>query len=157
MQIIQQDTLKEEEKKFLMDLWNREYPARLGFENMAQLDAYLGELKNPVHYIVAADKALVAWGATFLRDGEKWFAMIIDVNHQRAGLGSRLLQLLKENKQELNGWVIDHHSDFKSNGQTYNSPLDFYLKNDFEILKDTRLETDRLSAVKIKWNLHQNA
>jgi hypothetical protein len=32
-----------------------------------------------------------------------------------------------------------------------NSPLGFYQKCDFEIIKTDRLELDKISAVKIKW------
>jgi len=51
----------------------------------------------------------------------------------------------------LNGWVVDGERYIKSNGEKYLSPLEFYKKNDFEILVGERLETEKISAVKIKW------
>ncbi|MFT4741942.1 MAG: hypothetical protein ACI9L9_002739, partial [Marivirga sp.] len=50
-----------------------------------------------------------------------------------------------------NGWVIDHSNERKSNGRLYISPLNFYLKNGFKKLSRNRLELDKISAVKIKW------
>ena len=62
-----------------------------------------------------------------------------------------MLDKLKENENTLNGWVIDHNSDKKLNGNFYQSPLEFYIKNGFETLSETRLELEIMSAVKIKW------
>ena len=58
---------------------------------------------------------------------------------------------LKENEEMLCGWVIDHHDDRKINGELYLSPLNFYLKQGFDILKEQRLELPTSSAVKISW------
>lgn len=62
-----------------------------------------------------------------------------------------MLNKLKEDEAVLNGWVIDHDSDKKLNGNYYKSPIEFYQKNGFEIIAETRLELDIMSAVKIKW------
>lgn len=63
-----------------------------------------------------------------------------------------LLDKVKEFENELNGWVMDHENDLKASGDIYLSPIRFYLKNDFEILNEIRLETEIMSAVKIKWS-----
>ena len=62
-----------------------------------------------------------------------------------------MLNTLKNDENTLNGWVIDHNSDKKLNGNIYQSPLEFYIKNGFETLSETRLELEIMSAVKIKW------
>lgn len=67
-------------------------------------------------------------------------------------IGSKLLDRLKSEETELNGWVIDHHMEKKNNNCLYNSPLGFYMKNGFELEPHQRLETSNLSAVKIKWS-----
>ena len=67
------------------------------------------------------------------------------------GFGTQLLNLGKEKESVLNGWVIDHDKDKKRNGENYISPLNFYLKNGFEVFPDNRLELEKLSAVKIRW------
>jgi hypothetical protein len=68
------------------------------------------------------------------------------------GYGSTILKQMKEKETCLAGWVIDGTNYIKADGQPYHSPLGFYLKNQFSILKDSRLETEKISAVKIIWN-----
>lgn len=71
---------------------------------------------------------------------------------QKKGFGSQILNQIKQNENNLSGWVIDHNNDFKRNGNSYNSPLNFYLKNDFAVVDQCRLSTDKIDAVKITWN-----
>lgn len=66
-------------------------------------------------------------------------------------IGTELLNTRKQNNSILNAWGIDHDTDLKLNGTIYKSPLPFYLKNEFEVLSTTRLDTDKIKAVKIKW------
>ena len=61
---------------------------------------------------------------------------------QKRGLGTKLLELLKEKENILNGWVIDHANYIKQNGEPYPSPLEFYIKNDFNVHSDIRLEIE---------------
>lgn len=37
------------------------------------------------------------------------------------------------------------------NGDNYISPLEFYLNNGFEILEKERLESSKITAIKIEW------
>ena len=92
-----------------------------------------------------------AWAVIFERDSEKWFAIIVDSELHQIGLGSKILNRLKTFSSELNGWVIDHENDNKANGEPYRSPLAFYLKNEFTLIPENRLELDFISAVKINW------
>lgn len=129
-------------------LWNVEYPVNL-FNRFSEL---LEGLENYNHYIIEDDKQnVLAWTTDFEKDNEIRFSIIVDSNHKHKGLGKTLLEKLKSQNAEFYGWVIDHNNDVKSNGYVYRSPLAFYLKNGFEILHDCRLETDIISAVKIKW------
>lgn len=98
----------------------------------------------------------MAWAATFERDEEKWLAMILDTMAQRKGLGSALLKTISNQQGDLNGWVIDHDREIKQNGSPYLSPINFYVKNNFVICSSVRLETEKISAVKIKWNYNHN-
>ncbi|WLD24623.1 hypothetical protein NU10_04305 [Flavobacterium dauae] len=91
------------------------------------------------------------WATTFTRDNEIWFAIIISEKLHGKGIGTKILNSLKEDKHALNGWVIDHNSDKKLNGSIYKSLLDFYIKNNFNVINDTRLELEIMSGVKIKW------
>ncbi len=77
--------------------------------------------------------------------------MILDARIQGKGFGRQLLNMAKEKEAKLNAWVVDHDRNLKKNGEIYRSPLDFYLKNGFEKLAESRLESDKISAVKIHW------
>ena len=153
MNIIKTENLSELQKQRIVELWNNEYPARLRLSGIASFDEYLSRLGAPEHYLLTnEDGQIKGWLACFTRDAEKWFAMIVDTSEQKKGYGSRLLSRVKEFETEFNGWVMDGDKAFKSNGEAYPSPLGFYLKNGFEVLEDVRLETETMSAVKIRWS-----
>ncbi len=153
MKIIETTAFSESQKEQLKDLWNKEYPVQLQYQGVSGLDDYLAALERPYHAVAVDDNDLaVAWVFSFDRDGERWFAIIIDDRLQRQGLGTAFLGLLKQREQELCGWVVDDDRYLKADGTPYPSPLLFYLKQGFALLPDTRLETDRMSAVKIRWS-----
>ena len=140
------------QRESICNLWNREYPAQLHYASSEAFDAYLNNLSHPYHWLVVDDSNnLIGWAFSFLRDGERWFAVIVDSSIQRKGLGTKLLQLLKARELVLNGWVTDHEHYNKSDGTPYASPLPFYIKNGFMVVPGVRIETEKLSAVKIKW------
>jgi GNAT superfamily N-acetyltransferase len=144
--------LSKSQKQEICDLWNNEYPEKLNYRNLADFENYLKNLSKQSHIImVDKDQNIKGWYFDFIRENEKWFAIILDSKFQGKGLGKKMLNLVKEKESELNGWVIDHSNDKKQNGEIYESPLSFYLKNGFEILVKNRLEHEKISAVKIKW------
>ena len=156
MEIKTLKTLPLEYKEQLLKLWNTEYPKHLAFNNLAGFDTYLEPLENKNHFLLVDEQNIInGWLFTFLKEGEVWFGMIVKTEIQGQGYGSELLQLVKQNTTCLNGWVIDHSNDLKENGEAYVSPIPFYLKNDFIILKDLRLNYKKLIAVKIKWAIHK--
>ncbi len=143
-------------KETIMRLWNNEYPHQLAFSALADVDAYLNNLHHQTHYFAIDETGQIrGWAFKFVREGEKWFAMILDSSVHQKGLGTKLLSELKQHEKELNGWAIDHERYTKSNGDIYSSPIQFYLKNDFVVCNESRLETETLSAVKIRWNNQQ--
>ena len=152
MQFIKTSKLSKSQKQEICDLWNNEYPEKLNYRNLADFENYLKNLSIQSHIImVDKDQNIKGWYFDFIRENEKWFAIILDSKFQGKGLGKKMLNLVKEKESELNGWVIDHSNDKKQNGEIYESPLSFYLKNGFEILVKNRLEHEKISAVKIKW------
>jgi GNAT superfamily N-acetyltransferase len=144
--------LTTEEKLAIFHLWNSEYPIQLAYKDVSEIEGYLEGLPNQRHYfaIDPAD-AIVGWAFVFDRDNERWFAIIVKSHFHKKGIGSQLLGRLKEDEKTLSGWVTDHSSYVLKSGAPYISPIDFYVKNGFVVCKETRLEIDVLSAVKIQW------
>jgi GNAT superfamily N-acetyltransferase len=151
MQLHHTTSLTPFEKEAIRLIWNGEYPIKLALATMQDMEEYFLGLQNARHYLLMYGDNVAAWAADFDRDDERWFAIIVDGKHQRAGLGSKLLDHLKQDNGVLNGWVADHNNDLKQNGATYTSPLSFYVKHGFEVLTGIRLELEKLSAVKIRW------
>ena len=143
-------SLNTKQKEGIIDLWNKEYPARLQHKDIAGLDEYLKGLENASHYfMIDPDGDIKGWAGAFDREGERWFAIIVASTESGKGYGSMLMDALKRDNTKLSGWVIDSDNYTKSNGQPYASPLKFYLKNGFEVSEAQRLETDLISAAKI--------
>jgi GNAT superfamily N-acetyltransferase len=152
MRIIQTENLYEEQKEVLRELWNEEYPARLHLKTLEDFESYLNGISNTKHYLLFDDSdKIIGWTFTFLRDGEDWFAIILNSKIQGKGNGSLLINEIKKEKTSLNGWVIDQENEVKQNNELYKSPMPFYIKNGFTILKETRIENEKMSAVKINW------
>lgn len=143
--------LTETQKQAALRLWNSEYPRQLAYGNIRELDEYLDRLEQATHYLALDKETIVGWLFVFDRNNERWFAIIIDSTVQKQGIGSGLLNYAKQQEPILNGWAADHNNDIKSNGEPYLSPLQFYIKNGFEVLHGTRLEREHLSLVKIRW------
>ena len=144
--------LKRGQRTQLFELWNSEFPVTFLHRHTDDFENYLFKLVNPQHYLVSLnDKTVIAWAYSFQRYEETWFGLLVHPHYQRKGHGSRLLDILKQENPQLNGWVIDHKADLKQSGERYFSPLEFYLKNNFSAIPDIRLELDLLSAVKMHW------
>lgn len=140
------------QKRHIFDLWNNEYPQQLSYENIERLEIYLNGISNLTHYFLSNQlDETIGWASTFSREGEIWFAIIINSEFHGKGYGEMLLDEMKTIENKLSGWVIDGKNEVKSNGELYLSPLEFYRRNDFKILSDVRLELEIFFAVKIVW------
>ncbi|MFN0204221.1 MAG: GNAT family N-acetyltransferase [Bacteroidia bacterium] len=136
----------------LLTLWNQEYPLNLQYQSLADFQKYLQSLENAKHFLwVDEGEQVKAWAFTFDREKERWFAIILSEEVQGLGYGRKIMALLQETENELNGWVTDHQHYIKMNGQPYLSPMGFYEKCGFSVLMGQRLELPQLSAVKIHW------
>lgn len=138
------------QKEAIRALWNANYPASLELKTPEDLDLYLSKLTD-LHYWIVTDEqeTICGWGLTFIRDNDRWFAIVIGA--QRSGTGTRVLEAMKALHPVLNGWVIDHDTAPKLSGELYRSPLDFYRKAGFTVLPDQRLSNEKMEAVKIRW------
>ena len=152
MRIIETQVLSLEQKDSLMQLWNNEYPAKLNLKTIEDFELYLNGLSKIKHYLLLDDSdEIQGWTFTFLRENENWFAIILNNEIHGKGIGSLLMNEIKKNNTSLNGWVIDQENEIKHNATFYKSPLQFYIKNDFIICSEIRIENEKLSAVKINW------
>jgi GNAT superfamily N-acetyltransferase len=152
MRIVETALLGEAQKGAVMQLWNEEYPAQLGYALAEDFDRYLDGLSGKTHYLGVDIKGqIIAWALSFIRDGERWFAIIVHRSAQGKGNGAAMLQELKAKGERLAGWVSDHERYVKSDGSPYPSPLAFYLRNGFIVRPHVRLEIEKLSAVRIDW------
>jgi GNAT superfamily N-acetyltransferase len=154
MRIIECPSLSPEQKAAVIKLWNEEYPVKLAYENADAFDQYLDGLSNKQHLLLLEEPdRMRGWALLFERDGATWFAIIVDSAMQGKGYGKLLLDTLKSKGHPLNGWVVDHDRDIRQNGKPYRSPLGFYLKHGFTTRPEVRLELEKLSAVKIEWEV----
>ncbi len=153
MRFIKRKKLTSGQKQEIFELWNNEYPRNLKYNDIAELDEYLSKLEDQNHILLIDDNGKIeGWYSDFIRDQERWFLAILNSKIQGKKFGTQILNMAKEANEELNGWVINSDNFIKTNGQFYKSPTDFYKKQDFQILEETKLETDRISAIKIKWS-----
>jgi len=155
MNFVRSSVLTAEQKLAASLLWNQEYPHQVMMENLTDFDNYLGQLTDTEHFLYMSDE-LLGWAFKFMRDGERWFTIILDSSIHHQGIGTLLMEQLKANERELNGWVIDHDHYKKTDAEPYRSPLQFYLKNGFTVLEGIRLKTIKLQGVKIRWNRSKN-
>jgi GNAT superfamily N-acetyltransferase len=143
MNIVQKEVLSLQDKEVLCELWNNEYPEKLSYQTIEDFNLYLDGLINTKHYLLIDDENKI----------KGWVAIILDEKIQGNGFGSLLIKELKKNKTILNGWAVDHENDVKRNKEFYKSPLMFYIKNGFTICENSRIENQKISAVKINWKL----
>jgi len=83
------------QKKQISEIWNNEYPKSLNFTDSTGFDNYLAGLSDPVYYLLEDDSGeIIAWACKFIRDNEKWFAIILDQKIHGQGKGTTLLNAL---------------------------------------------------------------
>ncbi len=152
MNIRRSHSLETSHKERIFELWQSEFTSGVSYESMAAFEAYLIKWENPMHFVLMDSQGeLQGWLFAFDRDGDRWFSMLLDPAVQGKGYGSKLLEAAKAVESQLNGWVVDHDRHLRSDGKAYRSPIDFYLKNGFEVKADERFETEQLSGVKLVW------
>lgn len=148
MQLINTATLSDNQIQQIDVLWNQEYPKNL----MNRFSILLGDATNYRHFILENEaQQVLGWAVLFDKENETRFSKIVGEASKGMGLGSRLMDALKQACPCFYGWVIDNDNDIKNDGSIYRSPLTFYLKHGFEVLSDQRLDTPIIKAVKVKW------
>lgn len=152
MSIIETSTLTEEQKRDIVELWNKEYPKGLALVDVTDFDLYLQALSNRHHLILCDENGRVkGWLIYFIRENEPCFAMILDSSLQGKGWGSRFLDRAKERNSVLIGWVIDNSDEPKQNGEPYLSPIGFYRKNGFTVRPDIQTKKKNINGIRVIW------
>lgn len=140
------------QKLQIIDLWNDSYPVSIRHNGVESFDNYLAKLTDQNHILLLDKKDTVkAWFFDFIRENERWFAMIVSPELQGKGIGSRLLCLGKAFNKGLNGWTVYDTKYEKADGRPYRSPVDFYIKNGFKIHPEIVWETPVMNSMKITW------
>lgn len=151
MILVPKKSLNAKEKAQVYQLWNNEYPESLSMPLLQEFNNYLDSVSDHHHILIKDGEGFVkGWYFDFIRDGKRWFATILHQDLQGKGYGSKLLELAKKKRKELHGWIIVENQ-LKVSGEAYQSPLEFYRKNEFTILKDVLLVKENFSAIKIEW------
>ncbi len=151
MEFVEKQILSSREKEEIFSLWNSEYPQNLSYERQQDFENYLDNLEDQFHVLILDEGIIKGWYFDFIRDNSRWFGTILHRHLQGKRLGTALLNLAKNKRTELNGWIIADETYKKSDGTPYLSPADFYRKNHFKILQNERLTTEKFSAIKILW------
>lgn len=148
MKIIKTKNINQDQFQQINQLWNEEYPIKL----KDRFNLILDGVDNFNHYLIEEDNQIMAWAVDFEKENETRFSIIVSKKNQGKGLGGLLIARLKRDLGEFYGWVIDHNNDLKQDGEFYQSPLTFYTSRGFEVLKEQRIDSEMISAVKIKNN-----
>lgn len=144
--------LSDSQKQNILNLWNNEYPEEIAYASIEEFNTYLDNLSDHSHYFISdGDIADIGWAMTFKRNNELNFAMIVHSEYQRMGVGTYLIDKIKEGQHKLVGWTIESGEYQKGSGGPYISPIKFYKKNHFEIHSNKYLENAPINAVKISW------
>lgn len=155
MKILVQESLNAEQVEAAFRLWNNEYPEKLRYDKVEDFNEYLNKLNAKTHFLLIDEQEIiVGWAATFLRDNERWFAIILNSDIHGMSYGTSMLNEIKKHENQLAGWVIDKDDVLRTDGKKYKSPLQFYIKNGFNVLFGDRIESEKISAVKITWQLN---
>ena len=152
MEISVQSFLTDAQAQAAYQLWNDEYPGKLQHHSITDFNNYLDNLEHKIFFLLIDQEGILrGWSSIFLRDHERWFAIILSSNVHGKKYGTSLLNEIKKHESYLVGWVIDKEGELKLNGSEYRSPLAFYTKNGFKVIEGQRMESDKISAVKISW------
>lgn len=146
-------TLSDKQIEDTFHLWNREYPKLLGHKDKLSFKVFLSQLDDVEHQLVEDENNdVVAWLFQFRREKENWFGLIIDRDYQKSGIGSELIRSAKLKNNKLNGWVVEESIYEKEDGTIYNSPLEFYLKNEYKPIGHDIFESNNIKVIKIRWS-----
>ena len=141
--------LSEKHHAQINTLWNEEYPSTL----VDRFPILLNDAFMLKHFLILnKEENVLAWAVYFQKDEEIRFSILVDRKHQGLGYGKQLINALKNELPEFYGWVVDKPNFIRKDGSAYPSPLSFYLHLDFNIVPEQGIDSDMISAVKVKFS-----
>ena len=97
MEFIKLKELSKINKEEVLNLWNNEYPEKLSYKTLQDFENYLENLTEQSHILmINNNEEIKGWYFDFIRENEKWFAIILDSKLHGKGLGTRILNIAKE-------------------------------------------------------------
>ena len=151
MRIVSTYHLNEGQITQVMALWNAEYPEVISYNNIDSFRRYLYNLEDTIHRLIVTDNGEVkGWYVDFMRNGERWFVLVISKDCQGKGFGRKLMQMAQEEKEELNGWVVSSSTYKKLDGSVYMSPLPFYTRLGVRVYSDITFEDKGIRTIKVQ-------
>ncbi|MCE7742179.1 MAG: GNAT family N-acetyltransferase [Candidatus Heimdallarchaeota archaeon] len=152
--------ISENDCKIYQNMFNSEFPTAIDRATIEYAKRRLLTLDDSIkiftaRVITSNDTKLVGIG--IVRQSEKedfvpWLSMVIDRNYQRKGIGAVLVDKAKEYYDKLHGWCTPADGYEREDGSIYPSPLKFYKKHGFKIIKDKVDYVDGLDLVEIAWS-----
>jgi GNAT superfamily N-acetyltransferase len=136
----------------MRDIWNNVYPACIAADEL-RFQAWIGALEEPFFLLLWDNnkQELLGWCCAFLRQGMRWFTVLIDESAQGKGIGTKLMQELMSRYNALSGWVVDTDQYTTLKGIPYRSPLEFYRKLGFLIHPNIVFPDPKLRAICTTW------
>ena len=153
MNIIQKNILNQYDKAFVYACWNEVYPERFCFNEYIQFELYISQLQSQRHFMLLNDfQNPIGWLCTFEREEQTWFVMLIDNRYKNKQGVSQLLKAAKSVYEELIGWMIVDDEAICKNNIPYQSPVEFYKKNLFQSVPNTREVIRGIYLEKMRWH-----
>ena len=140
-------------------MFNAEYPTIIKRATLDYCKERLLNTENPVRIFTA--RSIQSEGSKLIglivvrqKDGAEevpWISMVIHRDYQRKGIGSTLLEKAKQYYDTLHGWCTPADGYEREDGSVYPSPLNFYKKHGFKIVKENVNDVEGLDLVEIAW------
>jgi GNAT superfamily N-acetyltransferase len=152
MKITKSNHINASQLFFAYQIWNAEYPGEIRYQNLQEFANYFSALENIQYYIACnEDDIFCGLAFVFIREKERWFAVMIDTNYQNIGIGKQLLLAMQQHEKLLNAWVVFENKYLKQNGKPYLPPIEFYRKYKFIVKKNSTKIIGNLQVVKMVW------
>ncbi len=131
-----------------------EYPKFTREIKFLKFKNFLNQNEERKIIIATSDEKLIGWLMVSFADklGIYHFNMLVHRDFQRTGIGSKLLLNAKEHFNELYGVVVPVNRYKRRDGTQYRSPLEFYLRNGFQLTGKKFIGYKDVTMVEIKWS-----